>query len=224
MLILTGGIGHPFADASAALAGIMQQDGIETSVTEDIETGAARLADGGFDLLCVYALRWRMLIGDKYAPHRAQWAFSPSVGARAAIRGFVSGGGGLIALHTAVICFDDWPDWGGLIGGAWVWGRSSHPPFGRVLVTPVVDGHSIIAGVREFETTDEVYSNLEFAPDIQPLLRADAGEGSKPVLWARQVGRGRVVTDLLGHDRAALEQSEHRTVLKRSALWASGLL
>ena len=49
-LLLTGGIGHPFADAAPALAAILDAVGIRSEVTTDIEGGLARLASGGFDL------------------------------------------------------------------------------------------------------------------------------------------------------------------------------
>jgi type 1 glutamine amidotransferase len=39
------------------------------------------------------------------------------------------------------------------------------------------------------------------------------------VLWARSVGAGRVVTDLLGHDVAAMDHPSHRELLRRAAHW-----
>ena len=39
------------------------------------------------------------------------------------------------------------------------------------------------------------------------------------MLWARSVGAGRVVTDLLGHDAAAMTQASHREILRRAARW-----
>ncbi|HEV2677371.1 MAG TPA: ThuA domain-containing protein [Aliidongia sp.] len=221
-LILTGGIGHPFADASAALADILAADGIVSTVTEDIEQGLAGL--DGFDLVTVYALRWRMLIGEKYAPHREQWAFSLSDAGRQALTRFVEAGGGLLALHTAVICFDDWPGWHRLLGAEWIWGRSAHPPFGPVAVDPTGKAHAVAEGVVSFELRDEVYGNLDMDEDVEPLLTADAGAGSWPVAWTRRAGQGRVVVDLLGHDRASLEQPMHRRLLRQGARWAAEAL
>jgi uncharacterized protein len=214
-LILTGGIGHPFADASQALAAILAEAGFESTITEDIEAGAADLAEGGFGLLVVYALRWRMLIGEKYAPHRAQWGYSPTVPQ------FVAAGGGLLALHTAVICFDDWPAWGDLVGGSWVWGHSSHPPLGGITVSPSDIAHPITDGTKPFALKDEVYGGLNLLPGIVPLASANGGAGSQPVLWAQDPGMGRIVTDLLGHDRAALEHPSHRRIIARAASWAT---
>jgi len=226
-LILTGGVGHPFADAAPALAAVLEEAGFRSTVTEDIEGGLAALAEGGFDLVTVYALRWRMLASEKYAPLRERCAFTLSARGREALSGFVAAGGGLLALHTAVICFDDWPEWKELAGGAWVWGRSFHPPYGAVTVAPTAVAHPITAGVAGFALRDEVYSDLDLVPGVVPLLAGTADgadRGTWPMLWARPVGRGRVVCDTLGHDRAALEQPMHRRILRNAAAWAAGRL
>ncbi len=224
-LILTGGIGHPFADAAPALGGVLAEAGVASTVTDDIEAGLRTLDGGGFDLLTVYALRWRMLGNEKYAPHRDAWAFSLSVEGRERLARFVTGGGGLLGLHTALICFDDWPEWKDLLGGAWAWGRSAHPPRGTVTLRPTVTPHPITDGLPAFEVTDEAYGNLDLAPDLVPLATVEAADGvAWPALWARTVGRGRAVADALGHDRAALEHPVHRRLLGRAARWAAGRL
>lgn len=223
-LILTGGIGHPFADASAALRDLLADAGFRSDVTDDIEGGLAALAAGEFDLVTVYALRWRMLGSEKYAPHRATWAFELSPQGRRILTDFVARGGGLVALHTAIICFDSWPGWKDLIGGAWVWGESFHPPRGPITARPTAVDHPITAGASQFQIVDEVYSNMDLVPDVVPLLSASAngaGKGTWPMLWAREVGAGRVVCNTLGHDRAALEEPTHRRILCNSASWAA---
>ncbi|CAO3363520.1 ThuA domain-containing protein [Azospirillum palustre] len=220
-LILTGGIGHPFADAAPALEGILAGAGVVSTVTDDIEGGLAALEQGGFDLLTVYALRWRMLGSEKYAPHRERWAFSLSPDGRRRLWNFVTGGGGLLGLHTALICFDDWPDWTDLLGGAWVWGRSAHPPRGPVTLVPTDHPHPLTAGLPPFTVTDEAYGDFDLAGDVRPLaLVAPEGGRAWPALWARDAGLGRVVADTLGHDRASLEHPAHRQILTRAALWA----
>jgi len=209
VLILTGGIGHPFEDAAPALAGVFDEIGLRSEI----------------------ALRWPMEAGEKYAPHRAQWAFSLSDAARATLRAFVVGGGALLALHTAIICFDDWAEWKDIVGGRWVWGTSAHPPRGMLQAAPTAVRHAITTSLPDFALdNDEVYSGLDLAPDVTPLLVARAGialtregePGVHPVLWTHRFGKARVVCDLLGHDRAALEHPVHRQILQRSAQWLLG--
>jgi hypothetical protein len=60
-LILTGGIGHPFADSAAALAECLADVCFRSDVTEDIEAGLETLASGEYRLATLYALRWSML-------------------------------------------------------------------------------------------------------------------------------------------------------------------
>ena len=149
--------------------------------------------------------------------------FSPSDEARRAIRDGVAAGRPLLGLHTAVICFDDWPEWGDILGGAWVWDRSFHPPHGPARVAPRDAAHPVVSGLPAFEIADEIYSDLAMRPGAAALAVGRAGEGEEwPVLWTREFHSGRVACDLLGHDRAALEQPVHRRILQRAAAWATG--
>ena len=223
-LLLTGGIVHPFESAAPALAGVLRRHGIESTVTEDIEGGLADLARDRFDLLTIYALRWSMK-DDKYAAHRARWALTLSSAARAAIVTHVQSGGGLLGVHTASICFDDWPEWRSLLGGTWVWGQSGHPPLCPVDVHITKPDHALVRGLTDFTLTDEVYGDLALEADVTPLLQATAigaNRGTHPMLWERSVGRGRVVYDALGHDATSIEHPVHARILARCALWARG--
>ena len=226
-LILTGGIGHPFEDASEALADILARAGFRSDIFFDIESGIASLAANPYDLLTVYALRWRMLGNEKYAPHRAQWAFSLSSEGRAGVLAHLARGGGLLALHTAAICFDDWREWGKVLGGLWVWGQSFHPPRGPLATTMTSAQSTLTEGLEGFRLIDdEVYSNLDLAEDVVPLMTARAEVATDdldwPVLWCRESHGGRVAVNLIGHDRKALEHPAHTTILTRLALWCSG--
>jgi len=49
------------------------------------------------------------------------------------------------------------------------------------------------------------------------------GGALHPLLWARSVGRGRVVHDALGHDAMAYRTPAQREIVRRAARWAIGL-
>ncbi|MDA8366202.1 MAG: ThuA domain-containing protein [Actinomycetota bacterium] len=217
-LVLSGGVAHPFAATSARLVELLAGLGVTSEVEEDLEAGTARLVDGGYDLVTVNALRWRML-PERYAPQRAAHAYSPSPAARQALAGFVGGGGSLLAVHAASICFDDWPEWGEVVGGAWNWDRSSHPPLGPVAVTVRTGAHPIVAGVGDFEVVDEAYGFLDLQPDVEGLMFAAHGGADHPLLWARHYGLGRVVYSGLGHDERAYRHPAYRIILERAAGW-----
>jgi type 1 glutamine amidotransferase len=223
-LILTGGATHSFPVATPALAALLAEHGFESTISEDIESSLAALDKDCPELLTVYALRWTMSQNEKYAPLRERWAFSLSDRGRAAILSHLERGGGLVALHTALICFDDWPGWKEILGGGWTWGHSSHPPYGKVEVRLDDPDHPLLHGLDGFTLDDEVYGDLQLRSDVQALLhaRAKSDPDWQPVLWTRRVGPARIVVDALGHDIGAFTHPVHRRMVARAALWAIG--
>ncbi|MET8139000.1 ThuA domain-containing protein [Sphaerisporangium sp. NPDC005288] len=212
-VILSGGPAHDFPATSAALAEVLAEAGVRSLVTDDI---AGTLAAGPRpDLVTVNALRrladdgWSRSLG--VAPFRLPRA------ARAALLAHLDRGGGVLAVHAASICFDDWPAWRGLVGAAWVWGASHHPPLGPAEVK-VHGGHPIVEGLADFELVDEIYSDLEVSPGVRPL----ASSLGQPLVWAREVRGGRLVYDALGHDARSYESPSHRALLLRAARWLLG--
>lgn len=220
-LILHGGIYHDFAAGAQAIAEALAPLGIRSETETDVERAFARLDAGGIDLLTVYALRWRMLDHEKYEPFRAEYAMSVSPEGRRALEDFVRGGGALLALHTASICFDDWPGWGEVLGARWRWGQSFHPPAQSVRVHVEDADHPVCTGLADFEVEDEIFHDLEPTDAIHALLsaRATPGGAPQPMLWARHHGAGRVVYDALGHTVSSISHPSHCRLLQQSAVW-----
>lgn len=222
-LVLSGGISHPFAATSRAVAAILEEVGFESTVREDIEAALRELETTPVDLLTLNLLRWRML-ADRFEEQRAEWGLELSNACRDAIAGHLERGGGILALHGAAISFDDWPEWRSVLGGVWRWSRSSHPPLGAATVAVRDRTHPLVAGIEDFEVVDEIYGFLDYEPDIEPLVTSAHGGADHPLLWAREVGGGRVVYDALGHDDRSFAAPEHREIIRRSALWATETL
>lgn len=221
-LLLTGGFFHRFDETGPYLAGVLEPAGVESEITEDLDAGLARLAgDATYDLVTVYALRWRML-HPMFDGARERWAFTLSESGREALRGHLARGGGLLAVHTAAICFDDWPEWGEIVGAAWNWERSTHPPPRTLEIDVRTGAHPIVAGVERFAIEDELYSFLDWQPDAEALMTCRYRGEDQALLAARPREAGRVVYDALGHDIASLSQPAHQTILRRSARWAAG--
>ncbi|NUW36811.1 ThuA domain-containing protein [Nonomuraea sp. SMC257] len=210
-LILSGGPFHDFDATSAALAEVLAEVGIESEITEDIAGALSEPSE--HQLITVNALRWRMG-QDRFADLRAQWRFELPAQARTTLLDHLERGGGVLAMHAASICFDDWQGWPRVLGGCWTWPKSHHPPLGWTGVR-VHGEHPIVEGLRDFDVVDEVYSDLEVLPDVRPL----ASSNGQPLIWARPVRRGRVVYDALGHDTRSYDNEIHRTLLRRAALW-----
>lgn len=220
VVVLAGGSphAHDFAATGAELVELAADLGHDVTFTDDPDAAAAMLDEA--DALVVDGLWWRM-DGEAYDRWRETYAYSPPPATRDAITMHVRNGGGLLAVHTASICFDDWPEWGDVVGGAWRWGVSSHPPFGPVTAR-VVDDHPIVAGLPDtIELDDEVYGDLALRDDIEVLVsaRRTPDDDLQPVVWSHRYGDGRVVYDGFGHDVDSIRHPVHRTLLERSLTW-----
>lgn len=231
-LLLSGGPAHDFDATSGAIAALLASgdgDAIDTTIMnnpgEVLASLGAAAADRAprWDLLTVNALHWRMEI-ERYTHLRRDCSFNFGPVDGELVDAYVRGGGGLLAVHTAVICFDAEPHWRALTGASWNWKRSSHPPVAEVAVQITDAGrcHPITQGIDPFRIFDEVYGFLDAADDIEPLLAATWDGIAHPLLWARTAGAGRVVTDLLGHGVESVTHPAHRTILQRAATWTLG--
>jgi hypothetical protein len=223
-VIVSGGVAHDFPATSAELVRVLDEAGLGATVDEDVESVLTGLgAAEQRPLVVLNLLRWTMRV-ERYSHLRDRWSISLSEDARAGLLAHVRSGGGLLAMHGASICFDDWPQWRALLGGIWRWDRSSHPPLGgSVHVAVATDRHPIIAGVGDFEVVDEVYGFLDRTEDVVGLMSSPHGGVEHPLLWARQFGDGRVAYDALGHHVASYAVPEHRRIVQRAARWAAGL-
>lgn len=238
-VVLSGGLTHDFPATSACLARLLDAQGLTPEIHDDVETAMRALP--GAAVLVVNALRWTMTCQgtpDRYRELAAVEGVSPSAAARAALAAHLRGGGGVLGMHTAAICFDDWPEWGQALGGWWVWGHSQHPPLGPPVVVRATAADQLVDGITGFTVVDEVYGDLARCPDVTALLvapqparpgepgdPADPGEPARPeepLLWAREHGGGRVVYDALGHHPASYDVPEHAEILRRAIRWAAG--
>jgi hypothetical protein len=216
--VLTGGHSHPADLSLPAVEAVLGEAGLTVSASEDPDAALAGLGDTGPDLLVVNTLRFTMS-HPRYAEHRDRWALSLSGLARRTTTEWVERGGRLLALHTALVSFDDWPGWAEVIGGAWDWSRSSHPPVGEVSVH--CDPNSpVTTGLEDFTIADEVYIGLGLRAGNQVVATASAdGVDPQPASWVRPVGAGRVATSTLGHDLRSLDDPAHRALLGRLIDW-----
>lgn len=220
-LILTGGLFHPFEEASETLAGLLADVGIASDITTDIATGLSWLDDGDYDLLTMYGLRWPMR-EERFANDRARWGVDLQPADTARIEAHLAAGRGLLALHTASISFSDWPRWREIVGAGWIWGHSNHPPHGPVDVRMTTAAHPITQGLEGFNFPEEAYAMQDYVPGIEALatVQAPSQDRAWPSLWAREVGPARVAYDALGHDSASFSHPTHSRIVQRCALWA----
>lgn len=228
VVVLAGGSphAHDFPAIGTALALLVSEMGHVVQVVANPDQAAALLDDADsnpVDALVIDGLWWRML-GEAYQDWRDEFGYSPSQLTRDTLTSFVNDGGGLVALHTTAICFDDWPQWGDVVGGSWQWGTSAHPPLGPVAAR-VVGQHQIVAGLPdEFALRDEVYGDMVIDDDVNVLAVAKRHDDDvdQPVVWSHMYGRGRVVFDGFGHDVASLRQPHHSQLIEQALTWVLG--
>ena len=217
-ILLSGGYSHPFDDSSPALAALIEEAGWQPHVEESIGAAVADLADCPA-LLAVNALHWSMVQHEKYAPDRAAFAYALPYQHMDAIEQFVAGGGALYVQHVGTICFDTQPRWHDVMGGGWTWGRSHHPPMGKITVRLTEEGTRLSTGPEEFELLDEAYHNLDPAEDCTVLATSAIEEGPQPIAWVRTFGKGRVAVDALGHDARSINAPGHRELIAAQLAW-----
>ncbi len=195
--------------------------GVCAHVREDFEGAVVTLADGSIDLLTVSAYR-RTMRKEHDAAHRSTWGFSHSTCARRALGEFVAQGRALLALHTAAICFDDWPEWREIVGGDCDSQQSSHPPLGAMAAHVRGGNHPIVASVADFTILDECDGFLDCAREVVPPATSSRDGADHPLLRARHFGHGRVLHDALGNDAGSYTHPTHAEILRRAARWLTG--
>jgi len=213
---------HPFAATSACVARVLEESGIPVTVTEDVDAALAALPATAPDLLVV-----NIGAADGPAPDGVDHApADPAVdaAARAGLLGHLAAGRPLLALHVSSTSLHFVPEWEVVLGGIWVRGATMHPDYDLAHVRVETDAHPIVAGVRDFDTSDERYSFMRVDPAVQGLAWHEHDGLRHPLLWAREHGAARVVYDALGHDAASYDSAEARELVARSALWLLGEL
>src|SRR6185437_13791864 len=211
-LILSGGgeyrdPWHPFAATSERLAGLLWNLGHEVEVSEFVGERVADLR--GWDLVVVNA---------------AAGPQADTGAAAAGLRAALSRGVGVLAVHVGACTLLRLPEWEAVTGAAWVSGRSAHPKAGPCRITTYPERHPVCTPVTDFDIIDERYVRLRTAPDVVPLAAHEHEGEVHPLLWARVLGRSRVVTDALGHDERSYDSAAHRELISRAAQWLTRAL
>jgi uncharacterized protein len=159
---------------------------------------------------------------------------------RAYFEAFLKRGGGVVALHDAVLARE--PHWfKTIIGGAWQNGVAKYFE-GPSIYYYVNTEHPITRGASNFEIDDEVYWDLHMAPNAQILqatmqpVRPARGAAAPPApaigklipqLWVveNQLPGGqpyRAVVSLLGHKFSTFSSPHARAIFLRAIAWAGG--
>jgi len=141
------------------------------------------------------------------------------------LESYVKGGGGLVIAHFGCGAAQEWDGYVNVAGRIWDPKKRGHDPYGEFPVRILDTGHPITAGIKDFTTTDELYTCL--AGDAKIDILADAtskvDQTVHPMAFVLTPGRGRVFHCPLGHNPGALKADGVRKLYLQGTLWAAGL-
>jgi uncharacterized protein len=223
-LILTGYTMHDWKTMSRALVEILQRTGrFEVRVNEE-PAGSGAETFRGYDVLVLNYTNYK----GKFGP---TW---PDV-TREAFLGFLRGGKGVVAFHSAFSSFEEWPEYDRVLGGAWR-ATGSHAPYHTFRVDLVDREHPITRGLTpSFLQPDELSYGLTMQKPVHVLATAFddpkncspapaniCGSGkSQPLIWTLDYGKGRVFGTLLGHDMNSISTPGFAATFQRGTEWAA---
>ena len=218
-LILSGGVAHDYARTSPMLVATLSEVGIDSHIHESFAVVEdERLSN--FDIITLNCVRWTCRQTPAW---RDEWSFELSSAARDGLLGHLAAGKGILAMHAATICFDDWPIYRDILGAWWEWGHSGHAPVQEHTVSVVDDRHPITRDLGEFMIIDELYTGARITDEVEPLLSGTWDGVTEPLLWTRQYGGGHICYNALGHGAEAFAHPVMQTLLRRQALWLQNI-
>jgi len=170
------------------------------------------------DVLIIYAADGMKIVGDQ----------------RANLEKFLRRGGGLLVIHDGVVSGDQHEWCKKIIGGAWRWPDAQVPKEratkwleGDVGICWVDENHPIGQGLSNFDWKDEIYYDLDMAPDVGTVATSFHNvHVIAPQVWTyeKTLEGGakpyRAVVSLPGHEFDSFITPQYRTVLLRSLAWA----
>lgn len=215
-MVWGGWAGHQPEQTTRHFARLLEQAGLEVSVTDDLDVyrDAERLQAQALIVQCVTMS-------------------SLTAEQERGLLGAVAGGVGFGGWHGGVTdAFRASPDYQYMVGGQWV----AHP--GNIIRYPVQilpTGDPITQGLSDFEIQSEQYYlhtdpgnevlatttfDGAYVREHQPWVQGTV----MPVAWKRRWGQGRVYVCALGHTLSDFEVPEAQELTQRGLLWAAGLL
>jgi uncharacterized protein len=148
---------------------------------------------------------------------------------RANFEKFLRRGAGLVVIHDGVVSGDQ-HEWAKKVqGGSWRWDGDKKTRWleGEVGIFFVDQKHPIVQGVSNFDWTDEIYYDMDMAPDAHVLATSfHSVFVIAPQLWTyEKTWEGgsapyRAFVSIPGHEYASLQAPHYRAVLLRGIAWA----
>ena len=150
------------------------------------------------------------------------WNHDWSPGRLGELDAFLARGGGVVALHAALIA-DKEPEALALrfgLSAQPVRTKYRHGPLDLEIAAPV--GHPITKGQGSARYVDETYWPMVGDPTKVEVLATAVEEGkAHPMIWTFESGQGRVFGSVLGHYSWTLDDPLFRLLVLRGMAWAA---
>src|SRR5262245_60811914 len=163
MLVLGGGLNtrHLFAHNGGLLCDRLRYAELATcTYTDDLDALRSESLRN-YDVLMIYAWRATDRGGSIESDARKQGLVE-----------FLGRGGGLVVVHIGNGCFDDWPEFGRIVGRVWITGTSGHTEYKDFKVYLKAKDHPILDRLEDFMISDELYQRLIPKADVKVLATA----------------------------------------------------
>lgn len=132
-------------------------------------------------------------------------------------RGYVDGGGGVLALHSATASYKPSLPYFEVLGGRF----TGHGPVSSLEIRPAANADGLFAGIAPFTVHDELYLH-QLEPGLQVHFESELEGAAIPVVWTRTVGKGRVCYSCPGHRSASMAHPSVQEIVTRGLRWVSG--
>jgi hypothetical protein len=129
---------------------------------------------------------------------------------------FVRNGKGLVAIHSAIGSFRQWPEFGDMIAGRNEEQPASPEDWDVTILEPANPLTALLP--KSFRIRDN-FSPVALQKDARVL--AQSGDGT-PVVWTRNYGKGRVFASQIGHEDAAWDRPDVQHLYLEGIRWAIG--
>ena len=223
VLLLCDDYGHPGLVPTEGTA-MLAEKGFEFDVVSDA-------GDFSCDMLARYKVVLLAKSDNVSQSDKSSWK---TEAVQQAFVDYVENGGGLLAVHSAVVSGKNDAVFDNLIGCRFI----SHPHEAPIMVQPVKP-HPVTADVHMFCENDEQYRLEMITPDADVLIASYSppqGDESMhdedpynnvraricPAGYVRTQGKGRVCVIVPGHTHAVWKNPQFQKTLENALHWCSG--
>jgi type 1 glutamine amidotransferase len=217
VLILSGQNNHDWHTTTPALKSLYEKSG---RFVVDVSENVSALEGKDFARYDVIALNYTTY--PKVKGHR--WP----AGTEKAFLDYIAAGHGLVLFHAASTAWNDWPEFGDLIGLTWEMGKSAHGQYHSFTVCIVDHEHPVTHGMSDFQhLPDELYHRqlLHATAHVLATAYSDKTRGGtgaqEPMVVVTELGCGRVFHVAMGHDVRPMGGAGFQTLMLRGTEWAA---